>query len=729
MKVEPKNLQEKIIGAEKEMTFEIDTDNHIIFEILRDKMYSDKIGAVTREVSSNSRDANREAGREDVPVVIEIVKPNKFASISHTTIVFHDNGIGITPDRMSDVFIKYASSTKRDSNKETGGFGLGAKTPFAYSDTFTVITVCDWEGKRMKYMYNAIIDSTNKGKMILFESEETDEETGTQIVVPIKNDEDRAKFEKKAIYATQYWGDGIVYKGFERERPEFETVIDEPEFSVIKKYSEQNYALLIDGIHYPLDKNQVGINDNGISNEYTILLKFGTGELTISANRESVQYDEDTNAAIKARQEHIKDRISTLANEYVATLPSYFEACKFAFYMFTANQDDRRDLEDELLTVITESFNGNRGYYKTKKILSEERSRFKDIKFNGLELIPSYRFKEHDVCLVREPRYDNKTRYDSFRKLNITDNLSKYPIYYGDARKDSRRNATIFDDNDAFYLIIPAPHGDATAQLDEMNEFTNILDLSFNMYSDVEKKKKESTASTGGTSDKERVTLNIKTLDYSDLRSHRLVMKRKTAEIDDIAGYGALNSEDDLIYYTVSALSDLWLSYEEKQNIKSLQKITGKKVIFVNISTTKNWMEKSNIESYQDAKARVEKQYMARWIERTKMNMIGSALEESMERGWSYFKAVHEVLTPLMPKCVHDYIAFHENNSADDLKKEPFIAQEIKFDEEGLVKKIEGIFENKYPLLLPYLEEKLGWRNKTPQPRIIMNVEKYIKSV
>ena len=789
MKVEPKNLQEKIIGAEKEMTFEIDSDSHIIFEILRDKMYSDKIGAVTREVASNSRDANREAGREHIPIIIEIVAPNKFTSISHTTIVFHDNGIGITPDRMSDVFIKYASSTKRDSNNETGGFGLGAKTPFAYSDTFTVITVCDWaepiletkkvqeiitkeqydedlangiayvlpEGeitvrpredevvilvnrtevigyepvKRMKYMYNAIIDSSNKGKMILFESEETDEDTGTKIVVPIKNDVDRDKFEKKAIYATQYWGNKVTYKGFKRQRSEYDTVIDEPEFSVVKKYSDTSYALLIDDIHYPLDKNQVGIEDNGISQEYTILMKFGTGELTISANRESVQYDEHTNQAIKDRQEHIKDRISTLANEYVKTLPSYFDACKFSFYMMAANQNDRRDLTDDLLSVITEAFNGNRGYYHTKKILSDERSRFKDITYDGKELIPFYQFKHHDICLVVEPRYGEKTRYDAFRKLNVTDNLAKYPIYYADTRKDSRRNKTIFENHDSFYLFIPrGGTADDPAQMDEMDDFTSKLDMTFEMYSDVEKKKPDGSTSRGSTSNKERVTLNCKRAKYGELHSKLLLVKRKTFEIDDTTGFGASYDEDHLIYYTVDSLSSFRLHWHINDDIKSLQTVTGKTVIFVNEPTSRNWLSKTKVQSFEAAKKEVEKKYKKRWVERTRMNKIADALEDGMSRQWKFYTPIHEVLTPMMPKCVQEYLKFKKNNPDDLLKKEPFISQEIPFDEEGLTKKIESLFNDRYPMLLPYVESKLAWHpSQTTKERVKANVEKYIKSI
>ena len=188
MKLKEASFDDMIIGSEEELDFQIDADNHLIFSILRDKMYKDKIGSICREVLSNCRDANRESGSND-NIVVSIIQPNKFEHVGHQSISFKDSGIGITPDRMADVYVKYTATTKSDTNSQTGGFGLGAKTPFAYNDTFTVVTVCDYQGKRMKYFYTALIDSSRKGKMILFEKEEVDEPTGTEVIVPIKKPE------------------------------------------------------------------------------------------------------------------------------------------------------------------------------------------------------------------------------------------------------------------------------------------------------------------------------------------------------------------------------------------------------------------------------------------------------------------------------------------------------------------------------------------------------------
>ena len=82
-----------------------------------------------------------------------------------------DQGPGISPDRISNIFVQYTASTKREDDIQTGAFGLGSKTPFSYSDTFTIITV--YGG--IKYQYAAYIDPTRVGKLRLMSEEPTQE--------------------------------------------------------------------------------------------------------------------------------------------------------------------------------------------------------------------------------------------------------------------------------------------------------------------------------------------------------------------------------------------------------------------------------------------------------------------------------------------------------------------------------------------------------------------------
>lgn len=304
------------VNTKKEFT--VDTSNQMIVSILRDKLYSNKIAAVCREVASNSRDANREAGNVEVPVIINI--SNDGLLDEGMNISFKDSGVGISPSRIDNVFLKYGSSTKRDSNSQTGGFGIGAKTPFAYTNEFLISTVSEEGGKRLHNVYQAVI--SNEGgqevsQLLLVSSNETTENTGTEIIVPIQ-DRDESEFVSECLKATLLWDvqPQIVVNG-ENKMAEVKNLIEKEDFKVI--YGNYNSDLFdtkqdglilqIDGIPYTLNVTQVGRVDSEIQTHIessrlmdmktryyyenihrNTVLTFNTGELTLSASREEIEY-------------------------------------------------------------------------------------------------------------------------------------------------------------------------------------------------------------------------------------------------------------------------------------------------------------------------------------------------------------------------------------------------------------------------------------------------------
>jgi hypothetical protein len=321
------------------MEFTIDTSNQMIVSILRDKLYSNKIGAVCREVSSNSRDANREAGRSETPIIISINQENDLLS-EQTTISFKDNGVGISPERISSVFLKYGSSTKRDNNLQTGGFGIGAKTPFAYSNEFLIITVSDYKGRRIENIYQAAIltiDGKEVSQLIPISEEETEAETGTTIVVPIKSG-DVSSFVKETLQATFFWDVQPIYEGFEEyfSIPSYINLIEGEGCRVIYgtqksiTNSKNNHLLfLVDGIFYSFNIDNLygkekykdlshGFIADSFNNYHydgeiiNPILEFKTGELTLSASREQIELLEENLDIIYSRYNEL---VSILKSE------------------------------------------------------------------------------------------------------------------------------------------------------------------------------------------------------------------------------------------------------------------------------------------------------------------------------------------------------------------------------------------------------------------------------
>ena len=266
-------------------------DMHIIFSILRDKMYKDPIASICREISCNSRDANREIENELVPIEISIENVNALTKNSDLSISFKDCGPGISPNRMKDIFLKYGASTKRLTNTFTGGYGLGSKTPFAYTDSFSIITIHNG----IKYFYNAFIDESEKGKIILFDKTESNECSGTEIIIPLKNNSDRYQFENACLTYTNFWSIKPVFKNFNT----FNTTPVIPIYTgkgfYYQKYRNSNIILLIDEIPYFIDNiSTINLDKNLICNGLSIIIPFENGELSLSANRETIHLNEST---------------------------------------------------------------------------------------------------------------------------------------------------------------------------------------------------------------------------------------------------------------------------------------------------------------------------------------------------------------------------------------------------------------------------------------------------
>src|ERR1700691_4508657 len=83
-------------------------DPGMVFDILRNKLYSNPILAICREISCNARDAHREAGKAEEPITISL------PSLLDPNYKIKDVGVGISPDRAENIFVNYTSSSKRN---------------------------------------------------------------------------------------------------------------------------------------------------------------------------------------------------------------------------------------------------------------------------------------------------------------------------------------------------------------------------------------------------------------------------------------------------------------------------------------------------------------------------------------------------------------------------------------------------------------------------------------
>lgn len=294
-------------------------DQGMIFDILRSKMYSNPILAICREITCNARDAHREVGTPEVPVHIHLP-----VGLEPTWSV-KDFGPGISPDRMLNIFIQYTASTKRDDNTQTGGFGLGAKTPFSYSDTFTVTTVHDG----IRYSYACTIDDTKVGKLLLLNQRPCSEPNSTEIAIQVKP-VDFNHFHQYTEQACRHWDVKPVVTG---GTINWQTINKIAEGSGWAITNSQNYnreaKCIIDGIEYPLTLDDLRkyadtkLIDAARGN---FVMYFGVGELSLSANREQLFLDKPTQAKIHDRIELITREIRKTISDKIDAFPNLWDA-------------------------------------------------------------------------------------------------------------------------------------------------------------------------------------------------------------------------------------------------------------------------------------------------------------------------------------------------------------------------------------------------------------------
>jgi hypothetical protein len=292
----------------------------LLFEILRSKMYSNPIQSICRELMSNALDSHRERyGNDDKPIQITI------PSVLEPAFKVKDWGVGISPDRIQNVYTAWGNSTKRNDNTQIGGFGLGSRTPWSISDSFTCETVVDG----IKYVYACVIDETKIGACIKMSETATDDTNGTEIIVPVKSC-DFAAFISGTEFCTRHLKTKPTIKGGKITWQTPNYILEGSNWKISPQfgYSRQP-RLVIDSIEYPLDLSQIQDSHtlrifHAVQGDTT--LAFNTGELSLSASREAVHLDKQTSDKISANAEAAYKELEATLQAKIDSSPTLKDA-------------------------------------------------------------------------------------------------------------------------------------------------------------------------------------------------------------------------------------------------------------------------------------------------------------------------------------------------------------------------------------------------------------------
>ncbi|WP_198926797.1 ATP-binding protein, partial [Acidithiobacillus thiooxidans] len=317
MKLNASNTPVVLSGMADTVTgFKIEA-NAKAFRALSSTLYKDQIGSVLREIVCNGMDANKMSG-STIPVEVKLPNP------VNPTFYVRDTGPGLSEEDVKSLYTTYFASTKDQSNDQIGAFGLGSKSPFAYTDSFTVVSAHGG----MKKTYAAFLSEAGDPSILKVTEEpvSADWEHGLEIGFPVKP-KDFAEFEQKALTQLE-WLDplptlrGVVLK---LEKPALAWSFGA--FSQRQSANNASLSVVMGGVAYSLNSSDVTslsayLEEKGCLHARNLCLTVPLGSAEVALSREGLSMTEYT---LQSLSKIIKDNINLL-REQLATEEALLQA-------------------------------------------------------------------------------------------------------------------------------------------------------------------------------------------------------------------------------------------------------------------------------------------------------------------------------------------------------------------------------------------------------------------
>jgi hypothetical protein len=262
------------------------------FNILSSGLYANKIRAIVRELSCNAVDSHTAAGKQDTPFDVHL--PNSL----EPWFSIRDYGTGLSHDQVTNIYTTYFESTKTASNEFIGALGLGSKSPFSYTDNFTVTAIKDG----VKGIYTAFINEQGVPSIAKMMDEQTTEPAGVEVRFAVEERYDFDKFRQEAKSVYEYFKLRPVISGnqeFKFKDPEYKEKDIIPGVHYHTD-GQRSYAIM-GNIKYPIEVPNAEKSLGGLHGLLNcgLVMEFNIGELDFQASREGLSYIPQTIEAIK----------------------------------------------------------------------------------------------------------------------------------------------------------------------------------------------------------------------------------------------------------------------------------------------------------------------------------------------------------------------------------------------------------------------------------------------
>lgn len=295
------------------------------FKSLIDNIYSRKIEAPIRELSTNAFDAHIEAGLDE-PFRMKL--PTKFDLL----FMVRDYGFGMSHDFIMGTgehkgggFKSLFQSTKDQDNTQVGMKGLGSKSPFAYTDSF-ILRI--FNGKTVR-TYSTYLGENGIPQLAYQGEAPSTERRGTAVQFPVQMKDIDAFYDSatRVLKGFPILPDGLPRTVLDRLTGSEATPLEQGKtWTAYHKDWLGEGAFVKQGcVIYPIDADKLDdaawLKTLGMS----LVLDVPIGSVQMVDSREFLSYDDETvaniNAAVTGIHVEIDERIKTV----MATAKTHWE--------------------------------------------------------------------------------------------------------------------------------------------------------------------------------------------------------------------------------------------------------------------------------------------------------------------------------------------------------------------------------------------------------------------
>lgn len=271
--------------------------NDTMFRMLTSNIYSKPKLAVLREWSTNACDACIGADKE---VVYDVHLPTE----EDCTLSVRDYGTGLSTEDIKGLFSTLGESTKRNSDKLNGCFGIGRMAGLAVADAFTVDSF--YKGEHHSYLVSV---SNGTPSTSHFGSMPTEEPDGLRLSVTVPN-QDIVMYQSLAKELYPYF-DHKPRLNYDIDVSTREGLFRNDSWYIEKdnRLNVQTNKVVLSQVVYAIPSSG-DIDNKGLS---SVVIKAQPGDVTFNPGRESLSLDRKT-------VNYLNNAFSKVSKEFVSQL-------------------------------------------------------------------------------------------------------------------------------------------------------------------------------------------------------------------------------------------------------------------------------------------------------------------------------------------------------------------------------------------------------------------------